>query len=71
MSHEFLDVKGGRGQCPRCKEWHNNVSYHTAHECEWPFPQGHRKQVERDLTWGRIANQVVGAEIIVNLYKFK
>jgi len=25
--------KGGRGQCPHCGEWHNNVAYHAAHEC--------------------------------------
>jgi len=25
--------KGGRGQCKYCYEWHNNVSYHEAHEC--------------------------------------
>ena len=25
---------GGRGQCSFCGEWHNNVSYHEAHECE-------------------------------------
>ena len=26
-------LKGGRGQCSLCGEWHNNVSYHEAHEC--------------------------------------
>ncbi len=26
-------LKGGRGECPQCGEWHNNVSYHEAHEC--------------------------------------
>ena len=28
------NVLGGRGQCNLCGEWHNNVSYHTAHECD-------------------------------------
>jgi hypothetical protein len=26
--------KGGRGECPFCHEWHNNVSYHSAWECK-------------------------------------
>ena len=24
---------GGRGLCPYCDEWHNNVAYHSAHQC--------------------------------------
>jgi len=24
---------GGRGVCPLCDQTHNNVSFHTAHEC--------------------------------------
>jgi hypothetical protein len=27
-------AKGGRGECPFCHEWHNNVSYHSAWECK-------------------------------------
>lgn len=34
------DRKGGRGQCPLCGEWENNVSYHEVWECP-----------ERKLDW--------------------
>lgn len=27
-------LKGGRGECGYCGEWHNNVSYHEQHECD-------------------------------------
>ena len=27
------DIKGGRGICKYCNEWHNNVSYHEVWEC--------------------------------------
>lgn len=30
---EEQTLKGGRGQCSQCGEWHNNVSWHEAHEC--------------------------------------
>lgn len=30
----FDNRKGGRGWCEKCEEWHNNVSYHQAHECK-------------------------------------
>ncbi len=25
--------KGGRGICPYCKTWQNNVAYHREHDC--------------------------------------
>ncbi len=28
------NLLGGRGQCDKCGEWHNNVSYHSEHECK-------------------------------------
>lgn len=60
---EEMDRKGGRGQCPKCGEWHNNVSFHAAY-CEHPFPIGHKNQMRRDSDWGKLNNQVVGAENI-------
>ena len=27
---------GGRGQCSKCGEWHNNVAFHEATECLKP-----------------------------------
>jgi hypothetical protein len=27
------DRKGGRGKCPKCGQWENNVAYHEAWEC--------------------------------------
>lgn len=26
-------LKGGRGECDLCGEWHSNVAYHREHEC--------------------------------------
>ena len=28
-----MNKPGGRGRCHYCGEFHNNVSYHSAHEC--------------------------------------
>lgn len=30
MIEEFDNRKGGRGQCSKCKQFHNNVSFHEA-----------------------------------------
>jgi hypothetical protein len=27
------DLKGGRGKCPQCGQWENNISYHEVWEC--------------------------------------
>ena len=29
-----LGIRGGRGKCNLCGEWHNNVAYHRANECK-------------------------------------
>lgn len=35
---------------------------HEEKDCEWPFPQGHANQVQRDTDWSKLNSQVVGAE---------
>ena len=32
---DIWDVKGGRGKCDQCGEWHDNVAYHRAYLCEF------------------------------------
>lgn len=28
------NLLGGLGQCDKCGEWHNNISYYSEHECK-------------------------------------
>ena len=45
----------------KCKQC--GFTGHKKENCEYPFPQGHAAQQQRNEDWSILSHQVVGAEV--------